>query len=178
MATAVGSALAGGLLGILGLLPVAGCQVSPADHPEVERLPGCFAKGVPDARSGMGRVRLRWVYQADEAFRPQGIEISLDGQRVYENHSKDQLRDELAQLIDIDVLPGRHRLDSIVQVAGWGSGPFAYLKDYRFNLPRQHTFSLGQGEVRCISLVVYSRDGLTVALEERTATQYVEERAP
>jgi len=32
------------------------------------------------------------------------------------------LQAELAQLVDIDVLPGRHRLESIVRVAAGGSG--------------------------------------------------------
>lgn len=163
---------------LVSLVLLGSCQVSPAAHPETAGLPPCFEQPSPQARAGMGKARLRWVYRADDAFRPQAVAVSLDGERVYGNENTDQLQRELVLLADVDLPPGQHRLDSLVKVSGWGEGLFAYLKDYRVQLPNQRSFSLRAGEVRCISLVVSYRDGVTVPVEQRPTTAYVEEAAP
>jgi hypothetical protein len=165
-----------GFLVSLGLL--GSCQGSPAAPPETADWPPCFEQPVPQARAGMGKARLRWIYRADDAFRPQAVEVSLDGRRVYTNENTDQLQRELVHLADVDLSPGQHRLDSLVKVSGWGEGLFAYLKDYRVKSPNQRSFSLRAGEVRCISLVVFYRDGLTLPIEQRPTTDYVDEAAP
>lgn len=160
------------------VLAAFGCQVSPSETADLERLPSCFARDVPQPRPGMGKVRLRWVHQPDGAFRPQRIDISFDGVRMYESPSPEALQKELQLLTDVDVSPGPHRLDSVVEVSGAGSGVFAYLNGYRFETKNQRTFSVEPGTVQCISVVVHYRGNLTTPLNERPATQLTEEPAP
>jgi hypothetical protein len=164
----------------VGLLALAalGCQLSPSETPDLERLPSCFARDLPQPRPGMGKVRLRWVHQPDGAFRAQRIDISFDGVRMYENPSADTLQKELLLLTDVDVSPGPHRLDSLVEVSGVGSGVFAYLNGYRFETKNQRTLSVEAGTVQCISVVVHYRGDLTTPIDERPATLFTEEPAP
>jgi hypothetical protein len=163
---------------VLSALAVLGCQVSPSETADLERLPSCFARDVPQPRPGRGKVRLRWVLQPDGAFRPQRIDISFDGVRMYESQSAEALQKELLLLADVDVSPGPHRLDSLVEVSGVGSGVFAYLNGYRFETNNQRTFSVEPGEVQCISVVLHYRGNLTTPLNERPATLFAEESAP
>jgi hypothetical protein len=123
-------------------------------------------------------LRLRWIYRPDGAFRPQGLELSLDGRRAYETHDTMQLQKEHVVLADMDVPPGVHRLNSLVKVSGWGEGLFAYLQDYRAQIPSEHALSVQGGDVRCVSLVAYYREGISLPVEERPAAHFVEERAP
>jgi hypothetical protein len=123
-------------------------------------------------------LRLRWVYRSDGAFRPQSLELSLDGRRAYESHDTDRLQNERIVLADMDVPPGVHHLKSLVKISGWGEGLFAYLQDYRAQIPSEHSLSVQGGDVRCVALLAYYREGISLPVEERPAAHFVEERAP
>lgn len=97
---------------------------------------------------------------------------------MYESASAESLEKELLVLTDVDVSPGRHRLDGLVQTSGVGSGVFAYLNGYRFDTKNQRVFSVEPGDVQCISVVVHYRGGLTTPLNERPVMSLAEEIAP
>jgi len=156
----------------------ASCQIGSVEGPDLQRLPSCAQGSHTPIEAGRGRARVRWVYVPDSAFRAQSVQVSLDGQRVQESHDLAQLEKELLVLTEVDLGPGQHRIDTVVKGAGQGSGPFSYLADYRYERPSQLVFSIQPGQVRCISLVVYYRDGITLPIEQRPVAELVAEGKP
>lgn len=174
---AVSSKVVAAALALVAMPTLSSCQVPSAEHADAELL-ACSVGKAAELGPGLGRARLRWVHHTDEGFRVESAVISMDGRPVYESHDREQLQRELTLLPDVDVPPGQHRLDSTVSFSGSGTGIFSYLKGYRAEKRSSAQLSLDQGEVRCLSLMVWYRDGLTLPLEQRPEARLVLEPKP
>jgi hypothetical protein len=75
---------------------------------------------------------------------------------------------------ELSLPSGCHRVDVLVENRGNGSGVFAYLKGYRFEIKTAYAFDAVENET--VSFIAYEQGGAETPLEERPALRFTEQR--
>ena len=91
----------------------------------------------------------------------------LDGNSLLNELDRDgSLNKETIKLYDGSLGPGTHKLTVSLDYVG-DSSLFSYFKGYKFNLPATCNFTVAQGQVTRVEVVVYEGGNVTTKKEDR-----------
>jgi hypothetical protein len=79
-------------------------------------------------------------------------------------------------VFDLAVPPGPHVLQVLFRYQGHGTGVFAYLKGYKFDVRSSHSLVLAPGALTVVTVMGHEKGGVTIPLEERPAVRWIESR--
>jgi hypothetical protein len=145
----------------LGTLLVSACGPAPAPSPAP--LP---------AAGGEHAVMVIFKNELGNSFRPERLEVALDGQLLFMKAAETGLA-EAPQLVlarDLPLPAGAHVLTLQLVLRGHGHGVFAYLKDYKFTVRSSHEFQARHGLV----ITIRAHALVDAPIDKRPAVRFEE----
>ena len=125
----------------------------------LERLRNRYL-GIP-AR-GPARLVLVGSNSLGALFELEGIKYVLDGSALGTDGR------QFGVLCDVELLPGRHRLDVFADLHGDGLGVFPYAEGYRFGIHSTFAFELAPGRAAYLEIDLHQKGSpLLTAYEDR-----------
>lgn len=132
---------------------------------------------VVDATASGSQVMLWHVNDLGSGYSIESVQYFLDGKNIFTKIDPDGGLDEIEELKfhEQALAPGPHDLQVNLVLRGRGPKLFSYLESYQFKVQSAYTFTIEEGKVSLIRVVVDSRGGLK-NFEERPTVRYDERK--
>jgi hypothetical protein len=132
------------------------------------------AAGPPPAAAPGGEHAITVVFanELSAAFRPETLEVGLDGRPLFLRTAAAGLAEQREILVarDLPLPAGDHVLLLRLGLRGHGEGVFSYLKGYTFTVRSSHTFRPKPGLV----VTIHAHERPQMPLDQRPAVRFEE----
>ncbi|MEM6927729.1 MAG: dihydrolipoamide acetyltransferase [Myxococcota bacterium] len=132
---------------------------------------------VVDAAAAGSRVMLWHVNDLGGGYGLESVQYFLDGKNVFTKIDPEGTLDDLDELKfhEQTLPPGEHTLQVNLVLRGKGHRIFSYLESFQFKVQSSYTFTIEEGKVSLIRVVVDSRGGFK-NFEDRPTVRYDERK--
>jgi hypothetical protein len=142
---------------------------------------GCLAsapaKGGDKKETESGDLIIRMVGRSDPWFELPELAMAVDGQGVLGPTPAAALRGAREFIRVPGVAAGPHTVSVWYRMRGRGTGVYAYMSGYEFNVRSSHSFNVVSAQATCVSVLLYFLDDPELALVDRPRVDFREERA-
>ncbi len=107
-------------------------------------------------------------------FKLLSVQYALDTVPIYKKVDMGGDLDDVEER-EIDsrnIVPGNHNIAVQMIFQGEGYGLFSYLKGYKFKVTSSYTFTIEEGKIVTVKVVVFERGGITTKIEDNPTIRY------
>lgn len=132
---------------------------------------------VVDAAASGSRIMLWHVNELGGGYGLESVQYFLDGKNVFTRIAPDGSLDDIDELEvhEQTLPPGEHNLQVNLVLRGKGHRIFSYLESFQFKVQSSYNFTIEEGKVSIIRVVVDSRGGFK-NFEDRPSVRYDERK--